>query len=93
MVSFKCHQKGFYEIRRIESENHIDSKDYVGLTLTRRLPSFIYMIISSKLATLKELRDDYDMWEAIDLYEICLVSSHNRYIMTKGDGLGGRKKR
>lgn len=36
------------------------------------------MLITRKMATLKELDSDYDVWDAITLYEICLVENYNK---------------
>ena len=38
----------------------------------------IYPLITQKYATLKELRDDYDIDEVLDMYEACCISMHNR---------------
>lgn len=44
----------------------------------------LYVLISNHYATLKELRDDYDLEEALDLYEACLVNTHNKAEAMKG---------
>ena len=36
------------------------------------------MLIINKYATYKELRDDYNIDEVLDLYELCLVQLHNK---------------
>ena len=38
----------------------------------------IYTLITQGYATLKELRDDYDVEEMLDLYEACCVSMYNK---------------
>ena len=38
----------------------------------------IYTLITNGYATLKELRDDYDVEEMLDLYEACCVNMHNK---------------
>ena len=43
-----------------------------------RLDNIIYALISSKLATLAELRDVYDCEEALDLYELYTVNAYNK---------------
>lgn len=43
-----------------------------------RLDNIIYALISSKLATLAELRDVYDCDEALDLYELYTVNAYNK---------------
>lgn len=40
----------------------------------------IYTLITQHYATLKELRDDYDIEETLDLYEACCVSMHNKIV-------------
>lgn len=44
----------------------------------------IYMLINNNLATYKEIRDDYDIWEVLDLYEVCLTSIYNAIEANKG---------
>ena len=39
----------------------------------------VHTIVVSKLATLKELRDDYSIEEAILLYDSYLTSLYNKY--------------
>lgn len=43
----------------------------------------IYALIVNHYATLKELRDDYDIWEALELYEMCAVNLYNKYKMLR----------
>jgi hypothetical protein len=45
-----------------------------------KINSLVYVLVSNKYATLRELRDEYNIKEALDLYEICMVSSYNRAI-------------
>lgn len=40
----------------------------------------IYILITQGYATLRELRDEYDIEEMLDLYEACCVSMHNKTI-------------
>lgn len=40
----------------------------------------MYALVTNKYATLKELRDDYNIWEVLDLYEMMLVSMTNKMI-------------
>lgn len=41
----------------------------------------IYSLIINKLATYKELRDDYTIEEALDLYEMLMVSNYNKQLI------------
>lgn len=41
----------------------------------------IYCLVTNKYATLKELRDDYEFAEAIDLYDACLTHMYNQHSM------------
>lgn len=50
-----------------------------------------YVLVSNKYATLKELRDDYDVWEALDLYEICMVNLYNKSQILQSTKKGGVK--
>lgn len=43
-----------------------------------RTHEVVYVLITNKYATYKELRDDYSIEEVIDLYEICLVNLYNK---------------
>lgn len=38
----------------------------------------IYTLITQGYATLRELRDEYDVDEMLDLYEACCVNMHNK---------------
>lgn len=38
----------------------------------------IYTLITQGYATLKELRDDYDVDEMLDMYEACCISMYNK---------------
>ena len=49
--------------------------DYLEPT---RVDGIIYMLVSNKMATLKELRDEYSIEEAMDMLEIFLISSYNQ---------------
>ena len=55
----------------------------VNLVATQRLDGIVYAIVTNHLATLKELRDDYDCWEALDLYEAYVVNATNKYLSYK----------
>lgn len=55
----------------------------VNLKSTTRTDGVVYALVANKLATLKELRDDYDCWEALDLYEVYVVSVTNKYLSYK----------
>ena len=48
------------------------------LTHPKRVHPAIYLLITNKLATYAELKYNYSAEEFLDLYEICLVSLHNR---------------
>ena len=54
------------------------------LIMAERISPIAYTLITNKLATLKELRDDYDVWEALDLYEICMVHTYNQQTILQG---------
>ena len=41
----------------------------------------IYSLVINKLATYKELRDDYTIEEALDLYEMLMVSNYNKQLI------------
>ena len=57
----------------------LSSGETSGLLIAaRRTSSIIYVLVSNKYATLKELRDDYSIEEVLDLYEICMTNIHNK---------------
>ena len=60
-----------------------ETKEFV---FAKRVHSMVYVLLSNKYATLKELRDDYTIDEALDLYEICLVALHNKAMSFKRGG-------
>lgn len=49
------------------------------MTSVKLINPLIYIVISNKYATLKELRDDYDVLEFVELYEMCMVNIHNKH--------------
>jgi len=50
------------------------------------MTSIEYVIVTNRLATLKELRYDYDIWEILDLYEACMVQIYNKAAMINEGG-------
>lgn len=44
----------------------------------------IYTLITNQYATYKELRDDYSIEEAIDLYDLCLTHLYNQFKLARG---------
>lgn len=74
-------KRSFSEIQRIEIENRVS---IVGIknfntNVTKRLHPLLYMLIVNKYATLKELKEDYDIYEVLDLYEVCAVNLYNKH--------------
>ena len=61
----------------------LDDVGDADLIVPERVHPMIYALISNKLATLRELRDDYTFEEALDLYEICAVNCYNKLSITK----------
>lgn len=41
----------------------------------------VYSLITARYATLKEIRDDYNIYEVLDLYECFRVENYNRMII------------
>lgn len=50
-----------------------------------RVHPIIYLLVTNHYATYKEIRDDYDVWEVLDLYEMCIVNIYNKNEIMKGD--------
>lgn len=48
------------------------------MTHAKRTHPIIYLLITNKLATYFEMKYNYTVEEFLDLYEICLVSLHNK---------------
>lgn len=55
----------------------------MDLTTPKRLDPIIYVLITNKYATLKEIRDEYSFEEVLDLYEACLSNMYNKYQSNK----------
>jgi len=51
------------------------------LNHANRMHYIVYTLIVNKYATYKELRDDYDIDEVLDLYETCMVNMHNKHML------------
>ena len=49
------------------------------------------MLIVNKYATLKELKNDYDIWDVLDLYEICMINLYNNFEINNKGGKNGRR--
>lgn len=49
------------------------------MLIPERVHPIIYTLVNNKFATLLELKQ-YDIWDALDLYEICLVSNYNKSV-------------
>jgi len=39
----------------------------------------IYQLVANKYATLKELKEDYDVEDTLDLYETFMVNLYNKH--------------
>lgn len=48
------------------------------------------MVVTSKLATLKELQTFYSLEDAYNMLEIAMVNNHNERELTKGAESGNR---
>ena len=48
--------------------------------------SFLDVIISEKYATLKEIKNDYDIYECLHLYDIIITKKTNEIISLYGGG-------
>lgn len=44
----------------------------------KRIHPIIYALIINKFATYYELKYKYDIYEILDLYEVCMVSLYNK---------------
>lgn len=78
-------KRGFSEVQRIEFENRIDEVglNNVQTNLPKRMHPIIYMLITNKYATYKELRDEYNVYETLTLYESCMISNYNKHVIQK----------
>lgn len=50
-----------------------------------RVHPIIYLLIANNYATLYELKHKYDIWDALDLYEICLTNIHNKFVLSEAN--------
>lgn len=41
----------------------------------------LYVLVTNRFATYYELVHKYNIWEVIDLYDICMTSLYNRYVL------------
>ena len=75
----ECNGKGFSEIQRISERYKTNSTgDYDTLTIKRKVHPIVYILVTNKYATLKEIREDYTIEEVLDLYEICMCNIYNK---------------
>jgi hypothetical protein len=79
--------RGFYKVQQINLKTDIGSagQDTSDLLLPEQTHYIIYTLVINGFATLKELRDDYDIYEVLDLYELCSISLYNKYYIMKGE--------
>lgn len=82
--------KGFSIIEDIRRRTDLSSSDnnYEELLNTDRMDSIIYILITNRYATYKELRDDYSLEEVIDLYECCMVNLYNKALIMEQNKRG-----
>ena len=52
-----------------------------GLTHSKRVHPIIYLLITNKLTTYQELKYNYTVEDMLDLYEICMVNLHNKFLI------------
>lgn len=80
---------GFYEIQRINENvgfaGRASNKSYKSCKRPNMNP-VIYMLITQHYATYKELRDDYDVNEMLDMYEACCINMYNKAEAMNNDG-------
>ena len=81
MVLLKCYCTTFSKIQRINAEHFTSSSGDLKLHHTKGVHPIIYLIITNKLATYKELKYDLDIDDMIALYEIAMVSLYNKQII------------
>ena len=71
----------FSQIQQINAKYVINDIKDVGFASTERIHPIIYVVITNKYATYKEIRDDYSVEEFLDLYELCIINLYNKTIM------------
>lgn len=49
-----------------------------NLYTVERTHPIIYILITNKYATYREIRDEYTIWEVIDMYEMCMCNIANK---------------
>ncbi len=57
--------------------------DNGGLIGYANVPPLVGMVVSSQLATLRELQSDYGVMDLYNLAEIVTVDAHNRRALTE----------
>ena len=56
----------------------------IEVTIPERVHPIVYTLVANGLATLLEIKNDYDIWDVLDLYEIFTVNSYNKVTAMKG---------
>jgi hypothetical protein len=59
-----------------------------GLIGYANVPPIVGMVVSSKLATLRELQTEYGVLDLYNLAEIITVDAHNRRAIQESNGNG-----
>ena len=54
------------------------------IIIPKSVHPIVYTLIANRFCTLAELRDVYDISDALALYEVCAVSAYNRAKMIEG---------
>ena len=75
---------GFSQIQRIESRTRVSNLDDSDLLDVEYSYPLVYVLVSNKYATLKELKE-YSVEETLQLYEICMVNLYNSWMVRRGD--------
>ena len=85
MVLIRGYYKTFSRIQRINEENTLlgvgGNASYIHKC--SRVHDAIYVLVTNRYATYRELKDAYTIDEFLDLYEICMVNLYNKYEITE----------
>ena len=83
MVPEQRGNERFSRFQRINNKHHIYSSgdEANNFHHTEGVHYIIYIIVTNRLATYKELKYDLDLDDVADLYEIAMVNLYNKNVM------------
>ena len=85
MVHERSHRRGFYRLRGITERHAIISagNDAPELHSASGIHPAIYVLVTNRFATYRELKSIYTIDEVLDMYEMAMTMLYNKFVLTE----------